>query len=367
VGSLFSTSLLKDRDLESCEDITNVWCIINSLTEQKGGGELKVVFTNRLTKEWFERIEKLRKEFPNVEFITFREVKHPRTVLREAQAVVGGHFKTEEIKNAEHLKIIFVPWTGVNMLNWEIIRKRGITVTNTHSNSKVVAERAVALALALMGRVVEYHNDLQKGIWHGFPVGLPDKDYWTSIQGKNCTIVGFGNIGRHIAKMMKAFECYIIAFKKHSTNAIPKYADEVTYDLETAISKGDIVFVALPLTAETKGLFDEKRFSHMKGKFIVNVSRGEILEEKPLYESLKNGILAGAAIDTWYRYPDETSNVSLPSKYPIHTLKNVVLSPHIAGVTRENMTAMIDDTVKTIESYLKNGEIRNRVDPTLTY
>ncbi len=328
---------------------------------------MKIIFTNRLTKDWLEKIERLRKEFPGVEFITFREIEHPRTLLKEADGVVGGHFTPEEIENAKNLKVIFVPWTGVNMLPWDVIRKKKIVVTNTHSNAKTVAERAVALALSLTGRIVEYHNDLQMGIWHGFPVGLPESDYWTSVYGKTCAIIGFGNIGKNIAKMMKAFECRIIAFKKHQDENIPEYADELASDLETAVSKGDIIFVALPLTAETKGLFDEKVFSKMKGKFIVNVSRGEILDEKALYEALENGTLAGAAIDTWYQYPLGPSHATLPSRYPIHTFRNVVLSPHMAGVTRQNMTAMADDTIETIRTYLKDGKIRNKVDPNLIY
>jgi phosphoglycerate dehydrogenase-like enzyme len=328
---------------------------------------LKIIFTNRLTDVWFKKIESLRKEFPNVEFLTFREVEHPRTLLKEADAVVGGHFSSEEIESAQNLKIIFVPWTGVNMLPWDTIRKKGIIVTNTHSNSRTVAERAVVLSLALTGRIVEFHNDLQKGVWHGFPVGLPNDDYWTSIYGKTCAIIGLGNIGKHIAKMIKAFECHVVALKKHSTDELPDYVDELSLDLETVISKSDIVFVSLPLTPETKGMFNEQIFSKMKGKYIVNVSRGEIVEEKALYEALKNGTLAGAAIDTWYQYPAGAPHVTLPSSYPIHTFKNVVLSPHMAGVTRENMVTMANDTIATIRAYLKNGEIKNKVDPNLMY
>ncbi len=328
---------------------------------------MKVLFTNQLTDIWLSKIEELKREFPKVEFIIFKEAKHPRQLLRDADAVVGGHFSEEEIENSRNLKIIFVPWTGVNMLPWKIVRKKNIVVTNTHTNSRTVAERAVALSLALTGRIVEYHNDLSQGIWHGFPVGLPDSDFWTSLYGKTCTIAGFGNIGRNVAKMMKAFDCHIVAFKKHRTDEIPLFVDELIFDLETAVSKGDVIFVTLPFTPETKGIFDESILSKMKGKFLVNVSRGEIIEERALYFALKNGILAGAAIDTWYQYPAGSNSAVLPSKFPIHTFKNVVLSPHVAGVTKTSMNNMAQDTINTIKAYLKNGEILNRVDPNLMY
>lgn len=339
----------------------------NLFNEWSEAIRLKIIFTNRLTEAWLSRIEALKKEFPEIEFITFKDVEHPRVLLETADMAVGGHFSDEEIEKAKNLKIIFVPWTGVNMLPWEIIRKRNIAVTNTHANSRTVAERAVALSLALAGRIVEFHNDLSQGIWHGFPVGLPESDYWTSVYGKRCSIIGFGNIGKNVARMMKSFDCQIIAFKKRYTDKVPEYADEVTFDLETAVSKGDIIFITLPLTPETKGMFGETILSKMKGKFLVNVSRGEIIDERALYFSLKNGILAGAAIDTWYLYPAGSDSAVLPSRFPIHTFKNVVLSPHAAGVTKANIDNMVKDTMNTIRTYLKNGEILNRVDPNLMY
>ncbi len=337
------------------------------LNEQKEVRKLKIVFTNRLTETWVLEVESLKKEFPTVEFITFKDVSHPRSLLETADAVVGGHFSDEEIEKAKNLKVIFVPWTGVNMLPWDVIKKKNITVTNTHANSRTVAERAVALCLALTGRIVEYHNDLSKGVWHGFPVGLPKSDFWTSIEGKTCAVVGLGNIGRHVAKMIKAFDCHVVGFKKHPIENLPENVDEVTTDLDDAISKSQIVFITIPLTNETKNMFNSNVFSKMKDKLLINVSRGEVVNEEALYTSLKNGILAGAAIDTWYVYPNGKDNSVLPSKYPIHTFKNVVLSPHVAGVTEENIQKMAEDTLKNVRSYLKNGKVIDKVNLNLMY
>ncbi len=328
---------------------------------------MKIVFTNQLTETWLSEVKSLKEEFPEVEFITFKDAQHPRALLETANAVVGGHFSDEEIEKAKNLKVIFVPWAGVNMLPWDVIRKKSITVTNTHANSKTVAERAVALCLALTGRIVEYHNDLSKGIWHGFPVGLPKSDFWTSIQGKTCAIIGFGNIGRHVAKMIKAFDCHVVGFKKHPIENLSENVDEVTTDLDIAISKSQIVFVTMPLTGETKNMFNSEVFSKMKGKILINVSRGEIVNEEALYTSLKDGILAGAAIDTWYQYPTGKENAILPSKYPIHSFKNVVISPHVAGVTEGNIKKMVKDTLKNVKSYLKSGKVIDKVNSNLMY
>ncbi len=328
---------------------------------------MKILFTNRLNDMWLSEIYKLRKDFPDVDFVTFKETNHPRLLLKEAEGVVGGHFSEDEIKSAKNLRIIFVPWTGVNMLPWNVIKNRGIIVTNTHSNAESVAEHAVALCMALMGRIVEYHNDLSKGIWHGFPVKMPSSDFWIPLHSKTCGIVGIGNIGKNIAKILKAFDCHVIGFKKHPTESLPEYTDEVSTSLNDVISRSDIVFIAIPLTPETKGMLSWKVLSKMEGKFLINVSRGEIVDEEALYRSVKEGILAGVAIDTWYQYPSEKENVTLPSKYPIHSFKNVVISPHISGVTKESVYGMIKDTIENIKEYLRTGKALNRVNPDLMY
>ncbi len=327
---------------------------------------MKVLFTNRLDSMWFSKIEELRREFPNVEFVTFKDVPNSHGLLKEADVVVGGHFSEEEIENAKNLKIIFVPWAGVNTIPWNVIKRKKIAVANTHANAKSVAEHAVALAIALMHRVVEYHNDLSKGVWHGFPVGAPYSDYWTPMCSKTCAVMGFGNIGKRIAKMLKAFDCRVIAFKKHISSTL-EYADEVSFDIDYTISKSDVIFLALPLTPDTEGMFNWNVLSKMNGKFLISVSRGGLIVEEALYRALKERILSGAALDTWYQYPNSKESVTLPSAYPIHTFRNVVLSPHISGVTKESTVAMLEDTIENLKRYLESGEFSNAVDPNLMY
>ncbi len=322
---------------------------------------------NRLEAGWVEKLEALRTEFKDVEFAIPRDHSEALKLLETADGVVGDRFLPCEIEKAKNLKIIFVPWTGVNNLPWEEIRKRNIIVSNNHSNAKIVAERALALTLALMGRVVEYNNDLQKGIWHGFSGGDAESAFWTSLRSKNCGIVGTGGIGKEIAKLLKAFDCKTIGFKKQKVHEKIDFFDEITFDLEETVSKSDVVFIALPLTPQTKGIINHDIISKMKDKILVNVSRGDIIDEKSLYDGLKDGILAGAAIDTWYRYPSKDMPVTLPSSYPIHNFKNVVISPHVGSLTIEGVEGMLNATIENIRSYIKSGEPINVANPDLMY
>ncbi|MCL4407027.1 MAG: 2-hydroxyacid dehydrogenase [Thermotogae bacterium] len=328
---------------------------------------MKIIFMNRLEEDWIKKVEALKNEFKDVEFIISQNPVETEKMLETADGAVGDRFSPDEISNAKNLKVIFVPWTGVNNLPWKEIKSRKVVVSNNHANAQIVAERAIALTLSLMGRIVEYHNDLAKGIWHGFSGGDAKNAFWTSLRGKSCGIGGMGGIGKEIAKLLKAFDCKTIGFKKQKTHEKIDFFDEVTFDLENMISKSDIIFIALPLTPQTKGIINRDIISKMKGKFLVNVSRGDIIDEKALYDGIKDGILAGAAIDTWYRYPSKETPATLPSSYPIHNFKNVVISPHVGSLTVEGVEGMADATIDNIRSYIKTGKPVNVANADLMY
>lgn len=311
--------------------------------------------------DYFEkRLEDLRKEFSKVSFVVPRNRSEAEELLKDAEAVVTGHLTTEQVLLARRLKVIFVPWAGVNALPLDVIKEKNIVVSNNHGNGKIVAERAVALALAVMGRIVEFHNDLAKGIWHGYEAGARKEDFWFSLQGKKVSILGLGTIGRHIAKLLKGFDCEILGYKR--TVEPVEMVDHVTNNLGEAVAFGKVVFLALPLTSETTGIISPEILRTMHGKFLINVGRGELVDERGLYEALRDGVLAGAGIDTWYLYPEGENTVKLPSRYPIHTFRNVVISPHVGGFTIEGQMGRIDETIENIRHYLITGRPLNVVD-----
>src|SRR5438477_9884900 len=200
--------------------------------------------------------------------------------------------------------------------------------------------------------MVEFHNDLKKGFWHR---SLEGEDMWTTLQNKSAGILGYGSIGKNIAKFLKPFGCKIIGFKKH-INRNPADSDEISNDLQYVINKSEIVFVCLPLNSETKDIINESILKNMKGKYLINVGRGETVNENALYNALKNGTLAGAGIDVWYNYPGKKSEPVFPSHKPIYELPNVVLSPHKSSHTVEAINAMINNTFENIRQYILTGK-----------
>lgn len=330
---------------------------------------MRIVFLNEIDELWKPYFEKLKSEFPDVEFIN--PVKHEKieNYLPEADGIVCTSFSPDVLEITRKLKVIFIPWTGVDSLPLDKIREKGnIIVSNTHGNAKIVAERAFSLCFALLGRVVEFHNNLSKGIWGDENRQKYYDNFWVSLRNKTCGIAGFGKIGKELAKMLKVFDCKIIGFKRHSPSSEDlELADKITSDLDEMIVESDVVFVILPLTDETRNLFDWNVLSKMKGKYLINVGRGAVISEEALYKALREGILAGAAIDTWYHYPTTSNPVILPFSYPIHTFKNVVLSPHAGSSTIEGFKGMIEETFENIRAFLKTGEPIHKVDLTLKY
>ncbi|MCC7159160.1 MAG: NAD(P)-binding domain-containing protein [Ignavibacteria bacterium] len=314
---------------------------------------MNIVFLNVLSEKWEEKYSELKKEFPEVNFSNSTDPEERSKVIETADAIVTGRLTEEELTNAKKIKAIFIPFTGTNNFPLQYIKRRNIILSNTHANAKYVAERAVTLALALLGKVVMFHNALIKGVWNR----TDDDDHlWESIHGRRCGILGYGHIGRNIAKLLKAYECKITGFRKNISSEKDEYADVITSDLHYVIDNSDLVFVCLPLNAETKDLINSQILQKMKGKYIINVGRGATINEEALYNSLKSGILTGAALDVWYNYPGKKTEPVYPANFPFWELDNVILSPHKASSTPDAIAAMINDTAENIRAFILTGK-----------
>jgi phosphoglycerate dehydrogenase-like enzyme len=311
---------------------------------------MKILFLFKPAGYWEEQFIKLKEEFPDEEFIVINEPDKRIMGLQHADAVVTGRLTKDEVRSSKNLKAVIVPFTGLNNFPLKVLKERNIAIFNTHANAPFVAERAVSLALALLGRVVEFHNDMSKGVWNR---SHDNDDLWTSIRNRTCGILGYGNIGKHIAEYLKPFGCRIIGLKRNAVKEIHDPADEVSSNLDHVVSSSSIIFNVLPLSPETKEFINSSNIEKFKGKYIISVGRGETISEEALYNALKDNIVAGAALDVWYKYPGKNPEPVEPANLPFWKLKNVVMSPHCASHTKEAVNSMIEDTCNNIKSFLK--------------
>jgi len=326
---------------------------------------VKIGFCLPLNQHWRGNIERLSREFPNVDFVA--DSDRSLAEFASLDAVVANPVPREKFESARGLRTVFVPFVGINHLPADLLLERGVEVFNCHGNAFSVAERALAMTLAAFGRVIEFHNDLRQGKWHGFWVGRGHEDFWHSLQGKPCAVLGTGAIGKALARLLAAFDCPVTGYRRKTSSETPPCFDRVTNDLSDALRDAKVVFVALPLTAETEGLLSREILAAMKGKFLVNVGRGGIVDEEGLYRALADGVLAGAAVDTWYTYPPKGESVGAPSRFPIHELPNVVLSPHVAGSTWEAVENNAVQTFDNLAEWLRTGSCGSKVDLRASY
>jgi len=326
------------------------------MQDKRGGKKMIVLILSKMVsqKQWKGMLAKFNKDdqlpidiiFPNKTKDDIREK------IAIADVVVGGGLSEEDLEIAENLKLFQIPFVGVDKQNLDIFKKfPNIAICNTHGNSHAVSEHALCLLLALAKDLIKNDRDLRKGKWHGFV----SKETTIELFNRNLGIIGFGSIGMEIAQKAGSFGMNIYAIKR-SVKKKEKEQLEKKYhlsylgnpeQLDYVIKKSDFIIIATPLTEKTKNLIDEEKLRLMKDRYLINIGRGEIINEEVLFNSLKNGFLAGAAIDTWYQYPDKNNYEKYPSKFPFHELDNVIMTPHNAGYSdkalEENVLSVFDN------------------------
>ena len=342
--------------------------------ETKNRPEMKILILSKMVKPqvWEKVFDELNEKAKlNLEFIISKKDEREtiEKYLKEVEAVVGGTFSKEDLEQAKKLKLIQIPFAGVDKLDFSLYKNYpDIFICNIHTNKFAVAEHAFALILALAKNIVINDRDLRLGKWHGFPAKEPT----VQLQGKSLGIVGLGSIGWEIAKIGHTLGMKVFALKRKIEERDLKKKNILEFlgekkDLAEVIKESDFIVAAVPLTKETRGLIGKEELKLMKGKYLINISRGVVIDEEALFKSLKEGNLTGAAIDTWYQYPSSEQREVLPSKYDFNKLANVVMSPHTAGYTdralEENIKSVFDNIVKIYYG----EEPESRIDPELEY
>jgi phosphoglycerate dehydrogenase-like enzyme len=309
---------------------------------------------------WRQALLQLGARFPSHEFIN--NPGHSQAAVAGLNAIIATRLDPSVYQSVRQLRAIFLPITGLDHLPIDWFITKGVDVFNVHAQAAGVAQCALAMTLAFYGRLVEYHNDLRQGRWHGLLVREDPVDQWETILGRPAAIFGTGAIGQALARMLKAFDCPVTGYRRRPDGPVPPGFDQIEPDLARTVQGAELLFLTLPLTPATLGLFNKDLLMAAKGKFLVNVGRGGLVDEEGLYGALHDGVLKGAAIDTWYTYPPKGSANGPPSRFPIQELPNVVLSPHIGSSTRDGAERAVQETVENLSEWLQTGRCRRQVD-----
>ena len=241
------------------------------------------------------------------------------------------------IEAGSDLKVIANIAVGYNNVDVASARERGIVVTNTPDVlTEASADFTWALILGITRRVSEGERLLRRGEWKGWAL---DFMLGTELRGKQLGIVGFGRIGRAVAARAEAFGMRVV----HAARG--RDASPSAMPLDRLLSTSDVVSLHVPLTADTKHLIDQPALARMKrSAYLINTSRGPVVDEAALAWALRERMISGAALDVYEREPEVYAELL--------QLENVLLAPHLASATVETRTAMADLAVRNVIAVL---------------
>jgi len=255
----------------------------------------------------------------------------------------------EMIKQAPKLKLIHKCGVGVDKIDLDAARQRGLTVYLTAGiNAIPVSEMALLLMLAVMRHLVYANINLRNRKW----VQTELKGMNRHLTGRTVGIVGMGNIGKNLVALLKGFACRILYYDVVRLPPEMEMTLGIIYrSLEELLRQSEVVSLHVPATPETEYMINAATLAMMdRGAILINTARGELIDEAALVEALQKGIIAGAGLDVFAQEPIDPGS-------PLLKLDNVILSPHVAGSTLNNMSARAVRIAKNLEAFLAGGEI----------
>jgi phosphoglycerate dehydrogenase-like enzyme len=293
---------------------------------------MKVLFLGRFAGSHAPRIVARLTTAPDTEILaddTDRARLAP--ALAEADAVVGLEWRAG-FPPAPHLKLLQCIATGVDRMDLAAV-PHGVTVCNTLGHETPIAEYVIMTMLNLTHQLFHSVLSFRAGSWKASLQGGGTRH--GELLGQTVGIVGYGGIGREVARRAAPFGVRLLAANRSPVDdAAPVERVYPLAELDRMLPECDVVVIACALAPETKGLIDARRIALMKpGACLINIARGQVVDEEALYTALRDGRLGGAAIDVWWRYPTPAEPQARPSRFPFHELPNVLMTPHSSSFT----------------------------------
>jgi phosphoglycerate dehydrogenase-like enzyme len=297
----------------------------------------------------------LRQAAPSAEFVVCTDDGALAGVLADANVLIGGMGLTDAMVNAAPaLTWVQSTFTGVESFLAPALLSRGISLTNFRGvPAAALADHAMALMLAFARGLPELARYQARGAWRMRATGMLGFD----LTGQRLGIVGFGAIGRALAKRARSFDMDVWAVRRTHGDEHPDVSRMLTLDgMPKLLAACDHVVLALPSTPETKGLMTSKLFAHMRpSSFFYNVARGDLVDQDALIAALSQGRLAGAGLDV-------TTPEPLPQDSPLWTMPNVIITAHTGGNSSSYFKRGTALLVENLTRYQAGETLLNIVD-----
>jgi phosphoglycerate dehydrogenase-like enzyme len=327
---------------------------------------LKVfVFTRNSTLS----IAELRRLVPsNIEIVEGEDVP----ANPDFEILVHGYPSREQIEASPNLRAVIAPFAGAPKETIDLLQGYPhISLHSIHFNVIPTAELAIGLMLAAAKFIVPMDRELRHNDWRSRYGKTPT----TILHGKCIIILGYGRIGQHIGAVCHALGMTVSGVRRHAGEDKAAAHDPIATiyppsALHELLPRSDVLVISLPLTAETKGMIGARELALLPADAVlVNVGRGPVVDEEALYQALADKTLLAAGLDVWYDYPEseeERANTP-PSRFPFHTLDNVVMSPHRGGWLSAAEGNRVVELAKLLTAAAEGHAIPSAVDKELGY
>lgn len=291
---------------------------------------MKVVVSEEITeqaKEMLKGFDMVEARFDSEDF---------ENHVKDAEALVIRTYtdiNSDLLEKAERLRFVIRCGVGLENVDLDLCEQRNVKVINAPgSNADSVAEHVIMAILASKRNLVKLDNQMREGVWKTESRGR-------ELSGKVIGLIGFGNIGKKVAERLQGFGVNIISYEIYKDHETAKRFGVEFVELDDLIKNSDIISVHVPLLKQTFHMINDESISAMKkGVIIINTARGAIIDEPALIRGLKSGKISFAALDVFEKEPEIDEE--------IRNMNNVILTPHVAGVTNESFNRMCVQPIK---------------------
>ncbi len=282
--------------------------------------------------------------------------------LADADIVLTGAWRSG-YPPAPRLRLLQVPLAGTDGIDVAAL-PRGVTLCNAYGHEAALGEFAIMMMLAWRHRLFDIATSFRGGSWFWSPtVGGPVRG---EVGGQTVGVVGLGHIGHEVAWRAAALGCRVLAVSRSPREKPPAVERVFPWaELDRMLGECDTIVLCCALTPDTAGLINEHRLGAMKREaFLINIARGPIADEDALYRALRDGVIGGAALDTWWRYPSAADPEPRPSRHPFHELPNVIITPHCSPRTDGTIERRSRDVAANLDRFVRGEPLENVVATT---
>jgi len=322
---------------------------------------MKALFLGNVAADTFAGIEgELPPGLDSVVIADPQELAGSPAAAADADILVSNQWRAD-FPPAPRLRLVQSVATGIDLVDLAAL-PAGATVCNAFGHETAIAEFIVMAMLALHHRFFEIAGEFrERGSWRSSWVesGVPHGE----VRGSTLGIVGYGRVGREVARRAAPFGVRILAANRTPRDAEPGVERVFPLaDLDRMLPLCDTVALCTALGPETTGLIDARRLHLVKpGAFLINISRGQVIDEDAVYAALRDRTIGGAALDVWWQYPDAAEPNRRGSRHPFHELPNVIVTPHNSGWTGGMVRRRWDEIADNINRFARGDKLINVV------